>query len=283
MNRIITSKELKVSELRYQREFEYRPNINLSAAHIGISRWDFTYVLGENESKAKEMMKQDRFDVLPVLNGEGRFESYFRTEVPDQYEHIQLHEITDAETIYYRMSFRDLIKKIKNEQRSFYFLTNYEEVMGMIVLANFNSQLVRNHLYSIISELEQSLCNIFRKELEETEVVAAFASSKDTVTKGIAEKYEKSKKDNVDNDIYELIYLDTINTILKRFKDQLPIDLEEYRTKFAANNLYTNIRNPVMHSVRNLVTCIDSIRDIDEFLNDFDEIKEIIREYLRRE
>ena len=64
-----------------RKHFEYNPILDLTAAHIGINKWDWDTIDNEDEEKARERMKKKRFDVLPIMDSDGKVLKYFSTRV----------------------------------------------------------------------------------------------------------------------------------------------------------------------------------------------------------
>lgn len=283
MSKNMNRSNLKISKESYGSEFEYQPNVNLSAAHIGLPIWKWHYIVEKNEEQAKKIMRSKRYDILPVRDQKKRFKNYYSTRYPNNYDYLNLGLIHDAGKIYYRTSFRDLIKKIANEGGTHYFLINYEKVIGFITLADFNGDAVKNHLYTILSDMERSFCDLFRKHFTEDDVVEALKGSSNYKDNEVLNEYEKAKANNVDIDIYHHMYLDTIGTVLKKLGNKLPgriKKLNKFQRKFGSDSLYNKIRNPIMHPVKSLVHNHGSIIQINELLNDYADIKRILLENL---
>jgi len=103
-------------------EYNYQ---KLTTAHIGISSEHWTSILQEKDiNEAKEIMHDNRFDILPVKDADESFSKYYVTETRGNYEKINLKNITKDDCIYYNTDFDDLIKRFNEEGKESYFLTN---------------------------------------------------------------------------------------------------------------------------------------------------------------
>lgn len=111
--------------MNIKKQFHYNPEVEVSASQIGISKWDWISTKSTEEKIAAEIMLNNRFDVLPIENEDGTFNSYFSTQEWNIYSSLNKNKINDAQTIYYRLSLKDLVRKFKNDNRHYYFLTDY--------------------------------------------------------------------------------------------------------------------------------------------------------------
>jgi hydroxymethylpyrimidine pyrophosphatase-like HAD family hydrolase len=183
-------------------------------------------------------------------------------------------------SIYYRLSFTDLIKKFNETGNHFFFLTNYYETLGFVSYVHLNSQLVYDYLYQIIADLEQTISSLLKKHIEQNEVIEVFRESDDSEINKIVKEFEKSANIGYDNSIFEYMYFQSIGFALGKFHIKLPKEfhkLNKFTKKFAANGTYNSLRNNVMHPVRPLIEDFESIKLIDELLTDYQEMKEILR------
>ena len=152
-------------------QFEYNPSIDLTAAQIGINKWQWETINSEDEVRAKEFMKRNRFDVLPIINPDGRIERFYSTRIWNNYHDLQLANISESDTIYYRLSFSDLIKKFHYEKKHFYFLTNVDEVLGFVSFIHLNCLVVYNYLYQVFADLEQAIANLLRDHIDQKDIL----------------------------------------------------------------------------------------------------------------
>lgn len=65
-----------MNELKY---FKSEPELDLTAAHIGISCFDWVCVENQQVLEAHETMQLNRFDILPVLEN-GVITGYYKSQ-----------------------------------------------------------------------------------------------------------------------------------------------------------------------------------------------------------
>lgn len=263
-----------------RKHFDYNPTIDLTAAHIGINKWDWETINSEDENKAKEIMKQKKYDVLPVKNSNGTITKYFSTRIWNNYENLNLNGIELSNSVYYRISFIDLIKKFNSEKKHFYFLTNYNEILGLVSYVNINCLVVYNYLYQVLADLEQTIAYLLRAHIEQNEILEVFKKSEDIHLNEVVADFEKSVIQGIDNTIFEHMYLQTVGVTLGKFYDKLPVEFKElnkFTNKFTSNGIYNLLRKRIMHPVRPILNDTETISKLDCLLTDFQEIKEILR------
>lgn len=253
--------------------------LDLTAAQIGINKWDWETISSEDEKMAKALMRQKKYDVLPILNSDGTITKYFSTKIWNNYNSLNLNDIQKANTIYYRFSLNDLIRKFNEEKRHYYFLTNGEDILGLVSFINLNCQAVYNYLFQVIADIEQSVASVLKEIITQEEIISEFQKSTDRHLIDILNSFNKSVEEGSDNTIFENMYLQTIGIILKKFKDRIPSKFEKlnnYKLKFSPTGTYGVLRNKVMHPVRPILSDKDSINKIHELLSDYLKIKEVL-------
>mgnify|MGYP006428716889 CR=1 FL=1 len=261
-----------------KKQFRYNPEVEVSASQIGISKWDWMSIKSTEEKIAIEIMIENRFDVLPIEDTDGTFNSYFSTQEWNDYSSLNKNKINDAQTVYYRLSLKDLIRKFKNDDRHYYFLTDYDQILGLVSYVNLNCQLVYNYLFFIIADIERSVSRILKECVPQDEILALFKKSEDQHISELSKSFEKSIAENNDNDIFQHMYLQTLGISTKKFLNKLPIEfkpLNKYSSKFGTQGVYNLVRKKVMHPVRPILSDKKSLNQIDELLNDYVEIKNI--------
>jgi hypothetical protein len=264
--------------MNIKKQFYYDPEIEVSASQIGISKWDWISTKSTEEKLAVEIMENNRFDVLPIENPDGTCNSYFSTQEWNIYTSLNKNKINDAQTIYYRMSLKDLIRKFKNDDRHYYFLTDHDQILGLVSYVNLNCQLVYNYLFFIIADIERSVSSILKNYVDQEKIISEFKKSDDQHLLDLANGFQKNIDDNNDNDIFQHMYLQTVGIALKKFVSDLPNEfkpLNKYSSKFGTQGVYNLVRQKVMHPVRPILSDKKSINQIDELLNDYIEIKNI--------
>lgn len=265
--------------MNIKKQFQYDPSIEVSVSQIGISRWNWISIDSTDQEKAKEIMNAHRFDVLPIENNDGSISSYFSTQEWNIYDNLNKNKIKDTQTIYYRLSLKDLIRKFKNDERHYYFLTDYEQILGLVSYVNLNCQLVYNYLFFVIADIERSVSELLKKYVPQEIILTEFENSTDTHLLDLSTSFRKSIETNNDSDIFQHMYLQTVGITLKKFHSELPNEykrLVKYSSKFSTQGVYNLVRQKVMHPVRPILSDKKSIDQIDELLTDYIEMKDII-------
>ena len=258
--------------------FDYNPELELTVAQIGINKWDWESTTKFDETYAKRIMALNRFDILPV-SIEGKISHYYQTDIWGDYLRVEVKEITKDDLIYYRLSFIDLIRRMINENRYHYFLSDSNDVLGLVSLNNLNCLSVYNYIYQVTASLEQLVSNYLKYTFKEASILKWLKSTSDKQANAVVEEYEILKAENTDNSIFHHLYFPTLGTLLKsaesRLKEENP-ELLMYRIKFCSGNLYAEIRNRVSHPVKPLFIDEQSVKKVNEMISDYIEIRKIL-------
>jgi arsenate reductase-like glutaredoxin family protein len=262
-----------------KKQFEYNPNIDLTAAQIGISKWNWISINKENDSEALEVMKHNKFDVLPVVNSNGQIEKFYSTREWNNYSHLNLNKIESSLSVYYRLSIEDLIRKFAVNGTHYYFLTNDKDVLGLVSMVNLNSQPVYNYLYFILSDIERSIATMLSEYLDLQDILDTFSNSEDTHLQEILKNYYEAVEKGLDNTIFEHMFLQTVGITVNKLISKIPEQykaLNKFSSKFSANGLYNEIRKRVMHPVRPILSNGITVTDLNQLLSDYAAIKQIL-------
>lgn len=260
--------------------FEYNQTIDLTAAHIGINQWTWRSIDGEDEQRAKKIMQTNRFDILPIVNSDKTVTKYFSTRKWNNYEHLNLNKIIEVDKVYYRLTFPDLIAKFHEDKRHFYFLTNYQDVVGLVSFVNLNSQAIYHYLFQVIADIEISVSQFLKSCLDQDEIISVFASLSDPHVIDVLKQFNETIVQGKDNTIFEHMYLQTLGITIKKMLRHIPEaqkKLIKYQPKFSPNGTYGKLRNIIMHPVRPVLNDEQTISDINELLQDYNDIKNTLR------
>ncbi|PZV85407.1 hypothetical protein CLV31_103199 [Algoriphagus aquaeductus] len=265
--------------MEIRKHFEYNPILDLTVAQIGINKWNWTSIENEDEVLAKEIMKKNKFDVLPITESDGKTNKYYSTRTWGDYNQLNLNKIEKTKTIYYRTSLADLIQKFNEEEEHYFFLANNKDVLGLVSFVNLNCFAVYNYLFQIIADIEQSVAVKLKEHINEDEIIKSFSESQDSHLLNIISEFQNSRKHNVDSNIFEHMYLQTIGITINKFLNHLPKNLKslnKFSKKFSPEGTYGEVRNKVMHPVRPILSDRTSIGKINELLSDYHIIKETL-------
>lgn len=231
-------------------------------------------------------MKRNKFDVLPIKNPNGTFTEFFATRTWNDYNSLNRLRIDDNYKAYYRLGINDLIHKFINEQTHYYFLTNYNEILGLVTLINFNSQPVYNYFFQLVSDMEIRLARVFNEYINQDKIVKLFEWSENPEITDLLKKFKKWENEGNDNSIFHHFYLKTFGYVFIKYQTLLPSGLKpilKFREKFCAGNLYTNIRNTVMHPVKPIIGGDITLDNLAEFLSDYKDITQILENFEQEE
>jgi len=264
--------------MNIQKHFAYTYHLDVTVAQIGVSKWNWIYTENDNEEAAKQIMQENRFDVLPIKNNSGIFIEYYSTQKFNDYSSLNRLKIKDENTIYYRLSLKDLVRKFHETEDLFFFLTDYDEILGLVSYVNLNCHLVYNYLFSIISNMERQVSNLLKLHLDSTELIKQFVQSGNDEIHQLAIRFLEKEVNNHDLDFFEHLYLSSLSFVIKKNINKLPEDLRilgSYSKKFGVGNVYNLLRNKVMHPVRPILSDKESISQIHELLEDYSELQNI--------
>ena len=247
--------------------FQYNPELDLTVAQIGMSKWNWQTISHTNSKRARDIMFSEQFDILPIVHN-GGVHSYFKTCKYGDYSSVELLEIQKEDLIYYRLSFFDLLRRMQKDQRVYYFLTDSSDILGFINLPQLNCLAVYNYLYQVIANLERKMIEYIKSISNEDEVIEILKNSKDNNAADSVKKYEELKKKNLNNSIFEHIYFSSLNTILKRIskKHKINKEVSNLRKHFSPNQRLTNLRNKVAHPVRSIFNSPESINEVNDVI-----------------
>jgi hypothetical protein len=262
------------------RHFLRETVVDINAAVIGISskRWTDISEAGATDEQAIAIMRDKRFDVLPIKGVYGVRE-YFQTTKWNDFSSVTRKFITHKDVLPFTTSLRDLIRQLAYDSRSFYFLISDHRIVGLVTIADLNSRHVKTYLFSLLSDLEIGLGELVSQTCTESELLQmTFGAYQEAICEGSENKYEKTKdrykadKENgVDVPFVEYLYLsDLVNVIAKKqlFKALDYPSRNKFEDAFGPLNA---LRNNVCHPITSLVdgdTCntlwnrIDRLEDI---------------------
>jgi hypothetical protein len=265
--------------MRRLQHFEYRDNIMLNAAQIGVSKWRWDFVDADcNKEAAMSIMKEKKYDVLPIIDADGNFTSFYSTWSWGEYDELNRNQIDSSRCIYYKMSFRDLVKKFAEKADSrFFFLETHDEIIGLVSTVNFNTLPVYNYLYREIADIEYRVSSFLESQVPETDVVITLNESNDKLAQELVENYLSTSSSNQNSNIFQHLFLPNLGLIIGKHKMDFPEPqrkLASYARSFS--NEYRELRNLVAHPVRPVITGQSSFISLSKILNDFDEIRNIL-------
>lgn len=250
-------------ELRYFKESGI-PDINVALA--GISKVDWVCVhISALLGDAKDQMMFNNFDILPIVEPDGKVIKCYKTKKWGNYdpENIIEHTIISDDKMYYLTHIHDAIIKFATTGRNFFFLDNQSEIVGLMTIGNLNCKHVYLYLYHLIIELEHELSNfITRKGILDKDLIEIFeirVSSSNA--QDVLKRYKNDKETGYDFKFLEYVYLMDLVYIFKFKKLTKLLDLSN--TDFEKQIKYINdIRSIVAHPNKSLIKDDQSIKHL---------------------
>jgi len=229
--------------------------VDINAAVVGISRARWTWVEESDATKeqALAIMRQHRFDILPVVNG-AEVKTYFHTHTWNDYANISQATITHRDVLPFHTHIRDVIKGLASEARHFYFLHNERRIVGLISVVNLNCRQVKVYLFSLLSELEVRLGNFIASHISEDELLnMTFGATEKEKHEDVKKRYQEDRMIGSDARFVEYLYLsDLINIIIKqKLYERLGYSRSRFKDSLGSLN---DLRHAVAHPARSIIT-----------------------------
>jgi hypothetical protein len=266
--------------MKEQNYFKQSGNPEISVALAGISKWDWQKVSeGDSKEAAIELMRENRFDVLPIESANGNYTEFFVTEEWGKYEEgkILIKEIDTDSRLYYLTNINDAIIKFADTGRNYFFLDNQVNVVGLITIGNLNCKHVYLYLYNLIIQLEHALGSfIYQKGLKDIELIKMFEDRTESVNaKGALERYKLDNDKGYDYNFMEYIFLCDLAYIIKNSGLIGMVGLEKTEFDKLISNV-NEIRNVVAHPNKSLIKSPASIIKLSNALKGLDILLERI-------
>lgn len=264
-----------------QRYFQVEHDLDLTAAQIAISRWQWESIDNIDEKLARSVSTKHRFDIIPVILN-NKFAGYFQTEKWGVFDGPLVYKNTNKfECAYYRMSITDLLRKFVAEKRKFFFLESSKGVVGLITLDHMNYRSVYAQVFQLIIRIEKAVADLIRANISEQEIIELFRKTSDKSCQDILKQHITSIGKNADISIFERLYFANYSTILKNLSHKIPNRnkaIVNYQKKFA--NDFNSVRARAAHptkplidpnddyvSARQILEVIDAAREIDAIVS----------------
>lgn len=241
--------------MREDKHFIHIPIIEINAAQIGMSkaRWK---AVKENQSEAAaiQIMAEHEFDVLPIENVDGTITHYFQTRTPKDYKQIQKRGIEGRDKMYYLTHVRDLVRQFVETGRTFFFLTNHKEIMGLVTNLNLPSRPCHLYFYNLVNDLELRLGD-FVGYYVRNRFIEDFLQQKESKDHAksranhILEEYYEDKAKNQDPNLIEYLYFTHFAELIQAQKLTTYLGFSSTRQLEQATARINEVRNWVAHPV----------------------------------
>lgn len=236
--------------------------VDIDAAVVGIGRSRWTCLAAEDASEkaALELMEPNRFDILPIVEG-GKVKEYYQTKQPNDFSKAAKQAITYRDVVPLNTHVRDVIKSFADNERTFYFLSNENEVVGLITVANLNCRQVKTYLFSLLSELEIRMGQFISERIPEDELLAmTFGEVVKNKHENVKARFEEDRSKGIELAFVEYLYLsDLIDLVLKA---DLYENLGYTKNAFKKVNSLNDLRHAVAHPARSIVGSQDAAANL---------------------
>jgi hypothetical protein len=232
--------------------FLNRNVVDVEAANVGIgaNRWVSIPSDQASEKKARAVMEENRFDVLPIEPESGPVDSYYVTEEWGNFSSVGRQTIGYEDTLPFRRSIRSAVKELSGKSRNFLFLTRDQEVVGLLTVSNLNCRAVRVYLFGLIAEMEKGLAKVVRFGLDQGHFGEEYVTGK---MRGHLEgQYRKAKEEGVDESITSYLHLSDLKEIICEHDLYSMLGYKEGERFEVEFESVRNFRHTIAHPVRSL-------------------------------
>lgn len=208
-----------------EKDFFTRPiSTDISVATIGINKdeW-YCHKPGMTRDEVKAAMHKYRFDIVPIINGNGSFTKYYTLDKSNNNNLIS-NEIQLADRMYYLTHVRDAVWKMNTEKKTHYFLSNGKienDIVGLLSLSNFNCREFYVYVFALISYIEREFASLIESDSETGFTILKSLSHNDELKKQlkiIEQRWNEDKQIDNENDYKEYLYLHHLIWLVKAEK-----------------------------------------------------------------
>lgn len=262
-----------IEDLYYLEEGQVR----ITAASVGISKQRWISVNEEeiDSNKYIELMRENRFDHLPIEPTKGIIKEFFKTTEPNNFKNIEKLSISFDDVIPLDTNIKDVIERFAINSRTFYFLTFHKKITGLITLGNLNCKQVQIYIFSLICELEREL-GYFLNSCLTNEQIKSWIESKINVEepydkfKLILENFKELTESDLENQLTEHLFLvDFFNIITEKGLFEM---LNFSKSKWKDLSSINELRKRIAHPTRSLLDKENDIYKLKERLNKIEDL-----------
>lgn len=242
-------------------------NPHITVAIAGISKMDWIAATqGIDVSVASAIMSENRFDILPIMNG-SEVTHCFKTIKWGNYQesNIEKYEIRDHDRLYYLTNIEDAIHAFARTKAKFFFLDNLTEIIGLTSLGNLNCKHVYLYLYNLIIQLENLLGKyIHWNGIKDQDLIRLFElrTASDNAANSV-KRYLDDDAEAMDYRFIEYIYLADLSYICRHYKLTIELGYSSGKFKDIIGKI-NNVRNVVAHPNQSLIKKESSIFQLSE-------------------
>jgi len=269
--------------------FTRKINIDISVATIGINRDDwYSCKPGMTRNEVRQTMLLEKYDVVPIINKKGGFESYFKVNKGDNTK-LDVLKIEPEDRLYYLTHVRDAIWIMKKSRKTHFFLSNHHDendIVGLLSLSNFNCREFLVYLFSIISYIEKEFSALIESDAREgyeiLEKKSQTVELKDQL-KTIRDRFEQDQINENENNYKEYLYLHHLIWLAEAEKKYESLNYRNSEEFGYDSGKLKDLRNIVAHPVKSLVRNLNDLDKLYIGLNKLYEYKERLEMFAKFE
>lgn len=251
--------------------------VNITAATVGISKNRWCKV-NENEIITEEyinVMKVNNFDHLPIISKNENVYEYFKTSISNDFSDIKRLQIKHDDVIPLDTNIKEVIEKFATTGRSFYFLSYYKNISGLITIGNLNCKQVQIYIFSLICDVERALSDFVNSELSDEDIEGwiKFKTEQEIPNQkfiDILKYYSELKNNDLENKLTEHLFLVDFFAIINKF--DLNEKLNYSKAELAELSSINELRKRIAHPTRSL---LDDNNDIYKLKERLDKVNDL--------
>lgn len=243
-------------------------NVNLkfvfNASNIAIYRSEWTSIKPEDAtiSNAVKIMKENRYDVLPIESDkQNKIIEFFCTNKINTWteESVKRKKIKDEDILPIEVTFDDLIDRFDITDRLFFFLSSNVQIKALITRANLNERPIKAWLYTMLCALEMNLGEFIKSEkFSDEDILKQLTVDR---KKEVYNNYKEDQELGVENNLVEYLYLTDLINICRKKKLYKKLKYSS-ATKFKELNTLNKLRRQVMHPVSAIIDRKNTLRKL---------------------
>jgi|WetSurMetagenome_2_1015567.scaffolds.fasta_scaffold29732_2 hypothetical protein len=256
--------------------------VDITAATIGINKDDwYCFKPGMQRQEVINTMLDKKFDVVPILNKRGVFNSYFTLNKLDNTK-LDVNNIEHEDRLYYLTHIKDAVWKMKKLKKPHFFLSNghdENDIIGLLSLSNFNSREFYVYLFSILSFIERELAALIKTDKTKGFIILENRSHTEELKKQLKEiqdRYKKDVRSDNENDYKEYLYLHHLIWLLIEEEQFIKLDYKNSQDFESGTGTLKTLRNNIAHPVKSLVRNLTDLSNLEMGMNKLFEFKERI-------
>lgn len=238
--------------------FEREHVVDVDAAVVGISRSRWAALTPDDAAdldRARAVMHENGFDVMPVEDADGEVRSYVTTATWGDFGRpVERRDIGPQDIISQRTPLEEVVRGFAEDARDFYFLSSYGRLTGLVTVVNLNCRQARVFLYGLICEFETALGDLIRGaitagHLTAETILSDLSDGRSDVRDGFAE----AQAGGVEPDITEFLYLTDLTRIVRLHDLYGPLGCADRPAFKKAFSHLNETRKRVAHPTRALI------------------------------